>query len=161
MSQQKDYFADIYNKLNTWLEDVKTQQKPHIEEFIKQAKLYASAAEAMSEEKLQQFTDNLRYDLHDFYQQNRSQAKHSVYLALLNETLWDNLAKLTDKSQVEWSELVDDFNHDGHYQSGDTIGFGVIECQKCSEKLTIMHPSVIGECIKCGSNNFTRLPLKP
>lgn len=161
MSQQKDYFADIYHKLNSWLEEVKTEQTPRIEEFIKQAKLYAGAAEAMSEEKLQQFAENLRYDLHDFYQQNRSQAKHSVYLALLNEAVWDNLAKLTDKSQVEWSELVDDFKHDGHYQSGDIIGFGEIECQECHEKLTIMHPSVISECIKCGSDNFTRLPLKP
>ncbi|PKI16825.1 zinc ribbon-containing protein [Colwellia sp. 12G3] len=161
MSQQNDYFADIYRKLNDWLVEVKVEQKPHIDEFIKQAKLYASAAETMSEEKLQQFIDNLKYDLHDFYQLNRTQAENSVYLGLLNETLWDNLAKLTDKSQVEWAELVDDFNHDGLYKSGDFIGFGELQCEQCDEITTIVHFSQIGECVHCGSTDFIRLPLNP
>jgi len=161
MSHQNDYFAEIYKKLNGWLVEVKAEQKPHIEEFIKQAKLYAGAAEAMSEEKLQQFIDNLKYDLHDFYQLNRKQAQHSVYLGLLNETLWDTLAKLTDKSQVEWAELVDDFNHDGQYKSGDYIGFGELQCEQCDETITIMHFSEIADCAHCGSTEFIRLPLKP
>jgi len=161
MSQQNDYFADIYQKLNAWLIDVKVKQKPHIDEFITQAKLYASAAETMSEEKLQQFIDNLKYDLHDFYQLNRTQAEHSVYLGLLNEALWDNLGKLTDKSQVEWAELVEDFNHDGLYKSGDFIGFGVLQCEQCDEKTTIMHLSEIGDCTNCGSTEFVRMPLNP
>jgi zinc ribbon family protein len=161
MSHQNDYFADIYRKLNDWLVEVKVEQKPHIDEFTKQAKLYAGAAETMSEEKLQQFTDNLKYDLRDFYQLNRAQAKDSVYLGLLNETLWDNLAKLTDKSQVEWAELVDDFEHDGVYKSGDFIGFGELQCEQCDEKMTIIHFSQIGECVHCGSKDFVRLPLNP
>lgn len=161
MSHQNDYFADIYRKLNDWLVEVKVEQKPHIDEFIKQAKLYAGAAETMSEEKLQQFIDNLKYDLRDFYQLNRAQAKDSVYLGLLNETLWDNLAKLTDKSQVEWAELVDDFEHDGVYKSGDFIGFGELQCEQCDEKMTIIHFSQIGECVHCGSKDFVRLPLNP
>lgn len=161
MTQQNDYFAEIYRKLNNWLVEVKAEQKPHIDEFIKQAKLYADAAETMSEEKLQQFTDNLKYDLHDFYQLNRQQAENSVYLGLLNETLWDNLAKLTDKSQVEWAELVDDFEHDGVYKSGDFIGFGELQCEQCDEITTIMHFSEIGDCANCGAKDFIRLPLNP
>ena len=161
MSYSNDYFADIYQKLNGWLSEIKEEQKPHINEFIKQAKLYANAAETMSEEKLHQFTENLKYDLHDFYQLNREQAKHSVYLGLLNEALWDQLAKLTDKSQVEWAELVDDFNHDGLYQTGDFIGFGELQCEECDETLTIIHFSEVGECAHCGSSSFVRLPLKP
>ena len=161
MSHQNDYFADIYRKLNDWLVEVKVEQKPHIDEFIKQAKLYAGAAETMSEEKLQQFIDNLKYDLRDFYQLNRAQAKDSVYLGLLNETLWDNLAKLTDKSQVEWAELVDDFEHDGVYKSGDFIGFGELQCEQCDEIITVMHASKVTECLQCGASQFFRLPLKP
>jgi len=161
MSQQNDYFADIYQKLNGWLKDVRSEQKPHIEEFIKQAKRYASAAETMSEEKLHQFIENLKYDLRDFYQLNQSQAKDSVYLGLLNEALWDNLAKLTDKSQVEWAELVEDFEHDGLYKSGDFIGFGELQCDQCDETITIMHFSEISDCVHCGSSEFIRLPLNP
>lgn len=161
MSHQNDYFDDIYQKLNNWLIEIKAEQKPHMEAFLKQAKLYADAAETMSEEKLQQFIDNLKYDLYDFYQLNRAQAKHSVYLGLLNEALWDNLAKLTDKSQVEWAELVDDFSHDGQYKSGDFIGFGKLQCEQCDETITIMHFSEISNCVHCGSADFTRLPLNP
>lgn len=161
MPHSNDYFADIYQKLNTWLVEVKEEQKPHIDEFIKQAKLYANAAETMSEEKLHQFTENLKYDLHEFYQLNRAQVKSSVYLGLLNETLWDQLAKLTDKSQVEWAELVDDFNHDGLYQTGDYIGFGELQCEQCDETVTIMHSTKISDCVHCGSSSFVRLPLKP
>ena len=161
MSYPNDYFADIYQKLNGWLSEVKDTQKPHVDEFVKQAKLYANAAETMSEEKLHQFTENLKYDLHDFYQLNRSQAKSSVYLGLLNEALWEQLAKLTDKSQVEWAELVDDFSHDGLYQSGDFIGFGELQCEQCDEKTTIMHFSEISDCVHCGASSFIRLPLKP
>ncbi len=161
MSNKNDYFADVYQKLNAWLNEVKVEQKPRIEQFLKQAMLYGRAAEEMSEEKLQQFMANLKYDLHDFYQQNQAQAKHSVYLGLLNETLWDNLAKLTDKSQVEWAELIEDFEHDGNYVAGDMIGFGQLQCDTCDETLTIMHLSEVAPCAKCGGESYTRLPLNP
>jgi predicted DNA-binding protein len=161
MSQQKDYFAEVYQKLNAWLKEVQQTQITYIEEFIQQAKDYALAAEQMSEEKVQQFIDNFKYDLHDFYTLNKSQAKDSVYLGLLNEALWDNLAKLTDKSQVEWAELVDDFQHDGIYISGDFIGFGELQCDECDETIAILHFSKVAQCAKCGSNHFIRLPLKP
>ena len=161
MMQQNDYFADIYHKLNTWLNEVKLQRTPHIIEFVKQAKLYANAVESMSAEKLQQFTENLKYDLYDFYKQNSAEVKHSIYLGLLNEALWDNLAKLTDKSQVEWAELVDDFDHDGCYKSGDIIGFGKLECQKCHQIIHITHCIELSDCDKCGGDNFIRKPLSP
>ena len=123
MSNKKGYLMEVYQELNNWLDEMKSIQKPKITQLVKQAKLYIEAAENMSQEKVNQFTDNLKYDLHDFYQQNQSQAQHSIYLGLLNETLWSNLAQLTDKSQVEWAELMDDFEHDGIYKTDDIIGF--------------------------------------
>jgi hypothetical protein len=161
MTNKKEYLIDIYQDLSNWLEEMKEIQKPKIDEMIKQAKLYANAVESMSEEKVNQFTDNLKHDLHDFYQQNQSQVKHSTYLGLLNETLWSNLAQLTDKSQVEWAELVEDFEHDGQYKAGDIIGFGELVCQQCDEKVHILHVSEVVECANCGGENFIRLPLDP
>jgi len=161
MTKKKEYLMDVYQNLSNWLDEMKEIQKPRANELVKQAKLYAKAAEDMTEEKLHQFTDNLRYDLHDFYQQNQAEIKHSTYLGLLNETLWANLAQLTDKSQVEWAELVDDFEHDGLYNVGDIIGFGELVCQQCDEKIHIMHASEVQACVKCGGGSFTRLPLDP
>ncbi|WP_159821289.1 zinc ribbon-containing protein [Colwellia sp. 20A7] len=161
MANQKDYLTEIYQDLSNWLDEMTELQKPKIIELVKQAKLYAKAAEDMSEEKVNQFTENLKYDLHDFYLQNQSEAKNSTYLGLLNETLWSTLAQLTDKSQVEWAELMDDFEHEGLYKVGDVIGFGELVCQQCDDKQHIVHFSKVTECVKCGGNSFTRLPLAP
>ncbi len=161
MTNKKEYLIDIYQDISNWLDEMKELQKPKIIELVTRAKSYAKAAENMSEEKVNQFTDNLKYDLHDFYQQNQSQVKHSTYLGLLNETFWSSLAQLTDKSQVEWAELVEDFEHDGIYKAGDIIGFGELVCQQCDEKIHIMHVSEVAVCAKCGGDSFTRLPLDP
>jgi hypothetical protein len=161
MANQKDYLMEIYQDLSNWLDEMTEIQKPKIVELLKQAKLYAKAAEDMSEEKVNQFTENLKYDLHDFYQQNQSEAQHSTYLGLLNETLWSTLAQLTDKSQVEWAELVEDFEHDGIYKAGDMIGFGELVCLNCDESKHIVHFSEVTECVKCGGSTFTRVPLAP
>jgi hypothetical protein len=75
--------------------------------------------------------------------------------------MWASLANLTDKSQVEWAELVDDFDHDGIYKVGDVIGFGELVCEQCDEKIHIMHASEVAPCAKCGGNTFTRMPLDP
>ena len=161
MTNKKEYLMEVYQDLSNWLDEMKTIQKPKITELVKRAKMYVNAAENMSEEKVNQFADNLKHDLHDFYQQNQSQAKHSIYLGLLNETLWSNLAQLTDKSQVEWAELVEDFEHDGIYKTGDIIGFGELVCQDCDEKIHIMHVSEVAPCAECGGESFIRLPLDP
>ncbi|NQY88277.1 MAG: zinc ribbon-containing protein [Colwellia sp.] len=161
MTARKEYLMETYQKLSDWLDEIKEIQKPRVNELIKQAKLYAKTAEGMTEEKLNQFLNNLKYDLYDFYQQNQAEIKHSTYLGLLNETLWRNLAQLTDKSQVEWAELLEDFEHDGIYHVGDIIGFGELVCQQCDEKLHIVHVSEVSTCIKCGGDSFTRLPLDP
>jgi hypothetical protein len=161
MTNKTEYLVEIYQDLSRWLDEMKTLQKPRAIVLVKQAKLYAKAAGDMSEEKLNQFTNNLKHDLHDFYQQNQSEAKHSIYLGLLNESLWANLAQLTDKSQVEWAELIEDFEHDGIYHEGDIIGFGELMCEECDEKVHILHVSEVAECAKCGGSSFLRLPLDP
>jgi hypothetical protein len=161
MLNKNDYFAEVYHQLNNWLNEVKHEQKPRITELLRQTKQYAIAAENMSEEKIQQFVENMKYDLRDFYILNKTQAEHSVYLGLLNETLWDTLAKLTDKSQVEWAEITEDFTHDGIYQSGDFIGFGELACEDCDNLFTVSHYIEIIPCTNCGHTRFTRTPLQP
>jgi len=161
MTKKKEYLMDVYQNLSDWLDEMKEIQKPRVDELLKQAKLYAKTAEGMTEEKLTQFVDNLKYDLHEFYQQNQTEIKHSIYLDLLNEKMWASLAHLTDKSQVEWAELVDDFEHEGTYHVGDVIGFGELVCQQCDEKVHIVHACEVVACVKCGGDSFTRLPLDP
>ncbi len=150
----------IYDKLELWLSDVTSHELTNVIEVVEQTKKYALAAEALSEEKVSQFIQNFRYDLKEFYQLNQKQAQHSLYLGLINETFWQNLAKVTDQSQVEWAELCDDFEHQGDYRCGDIIGFGELKCNNCQQTMAISHLTTVSECLHCGGSEFTRLAYK-
>ena len=161
MAQEKSVISNLYNNMADWLEDVREHEVTQIVEFVEQFKTYAKAAESIPEEKVKQFVDNFEHDLKDFYQQNQQEAQHSSYLGLLNEAFWSKLAQMTDKSQVEWAELMEDLEHQGKYQTGDHIGFGLLECRKCHHKMEVSHYSEVIDCTECGHNEFYRLPLQP
>lgn len=162
MNEEKAFSTErIYQQLTTWLEDIKQHEMTQLVELVEQAKEYAKAAEALPEEKVNQFVDNLKRDLAEFYHQFENDSKHSVYLGLLNESWWSTLAQMTDKSQVEWGELTDDFAHKGLYRTGDHIGFGELCCTQCQGTVTITHNSEVVDCIHCGASEFTRHGLTP
>ena len=71
------------------------------------------------------------------------------------------MAQITDKSQVEWSELMDDFQHQDGYHVGDYVGFGQLQCQACQHCITYSHANVVTDCIACGGKDFHRLSLTP
>jgi hypothetical protein len=161
MESKNSIFQDLCQALITWAEDVNQHEINDIVDKVEQSKLYLQAAERLPEDKVKQFIDNLRFDIKEIIAQNKAQAKHSLYLGLLNESFWKNMQTITDKSQVEWSELDDDLKHHGEYQTGDFIGFGLLECQKCHEKSTYSHASDVAECFSCGYSSFIRLPFSP
>lgn len=161
MTKENSVISNLYNNMADWLEDVKQHEVTQVVEFVEQFKSYAKAAESIPEEKVKQFVENFEQDLKAFYQQNQQEAQHSTYLGLLNETFWSKLAQMTDKSQVEWAELLEDFEHQGKYQTGDHIGFGVLECCNCKHQMEVSHYSEVIDCVECGGKDFYRLPLQP
>lgn len=161
MTNKNNELNNIYQTLTRWLEDIKAHEITSMVDFVEQAKKYLTAAEALPEEKVGQFIDNLKYDLTEFYQQSKIEAQHSTYLGLLEENFWRELAKITDKSQVEWSELQGDFKHQGDYQQGDFIGFGVLVCKKCHQQMEYFHPSEVIACPNCSAIHFERYALSP
>lgn len=161
MKEQQSRFQAVYQKLQVWLEDTNQHEMRSVIELITQAKNMLIAAEQIPEQQVKQFIDNLKYDLNEFYQQYQSDIKHSIYLELLHENVWASLAKITDQSQVEWTELVDDFQHQGEYHVGDYVGFGQLICQQCQHSITYTHANVITDCIECGGQDFQRISLTP
>ena len=161
MKKKQSRIVEIQNKLHTWLKDTNKHEVRSVIELVQQGKALLTAAEKIPEQQVKQFIDNLKYDLDDFYQQYQADIKHSLYLELLNENLWASLAQITDKSQVEWSELMDDFQHNGEYHAGDYVGFGELECQTCQHKVIYSHANVVAECLTCGGKDFHRLSLTP
>jgi len=161
MTNKNTELDNIYKKFSQWIDDIKVHEITSMVDFIEQTKKYLIAAEALPEEKVGQFINNLKYDLAEFYQQSKTQAQHSIYLGLLEENFWSELAKITDKSQVEWFELQDDFNHHGDYQQGDFIGFGVLVCKMCQQQVEYFHPSEVMGCPNCQATHFERYALSP
>ena len=153
--------SGFYNAMTEWLIEVKKHQLMQMIEFVEQAKLVCTAAEAIPEQKVKQFIDKFSYDLHEFCLLSQQQASHSVYLGLLNESFWRLLVNITDKAQVEWIELAQDFHHHGDYQQGDLIGFGILLCKKCKSSQLISHLSTVDQCIHCGHGHFYRQSLNP
>lgn len=161
MANNKDWFEQVNHHFKTWLESVKQSELLDVNEFLRQTKENLLKAEQASEAMVEQLMVNLQHDFSEFYQQTKTEAKHSVYLALIKERCWQELAELTDKSQVEWAELADDIQHHGEYQQGDVIGFGILQCQKCKQQLHITHLSEVAECAECGHDKFIRILLEP
>jgi DNA-binding ferritin-like protein (Dps family) len=161
MANKNNVIVELYQKISQWIEDTKDNELTNIVDVVEQAKAYLIAAEAIPEREVKQFIDSFIYDLNEFYRQNQRQANNSLYLSLMNERFWQLLASMTDKSQVEWSELIEDFEHHGIYRVGDYIGFGELECQKCHQNLSITHLSMVSSCIECHGQKFIRHPMKP
>lgn len=161
LAEKKYWFSDINKKLTHWLDAVQHNELLDISAFIEQVKVAATEVENVSEEKLTQFCENLKQDLVEFYQQTNSEAKHSVYLAVLSEVWWQTLANMSDKAQIEWAELSDDLKNNGEYKTGDVIGFGLLACQQCQEVTHITHYSMVENCLYCGNDTFNRLLLEP
>ena len=151
----------VSEQLSDWLQDAKDNEVTKMVEVVEQAKKYAQAAEDLPETRITQFIDNLRHDFNEFYSQFKRDRDHSIYLGLLNESLWSTLAEMTDKSQVEWAELQEDFAHDGIYHAGDYIGFGELVCLNCENKQTITHFSEVVACNQCGHEQFRRQAFAP
>ena len=161
MGNKPQEISHFYQNITNWIKDTKAHEITKMVVLVERAKAYLVAAESIPEENIKQFIDSFVYDLREFYQQNQAQAQSSLYLGLMNENLWQLLASMTDKSQVEWSELMDDFQHDGIYYLGDYIGFGELECQSCHQSLTITHLSKVSACIHCDGTQFIRHALNP
>jgi len=151
----------LYDQLVAWIDDIKKHELTDIVALVEKAKATVIAAESLPEDKVKQFINNFRCDLREFYQQYQADVKHSLYLGLLNERFWSTLANVTDKSQVEWAELNDDFVHQSLYHKGDFIGFGELECQQCRQTMLLSHFTQISECFECGGEVFIRKGLTP
>ena len=161
MTAESNYFSNVYEQLHHWLDDVNNHEITSLIELVEQAKKYAIAAESLPQERVTQFISNLKCDLLEFGQQFEHEANKSLYLRLLKESWWQRVADISDKTQIEWAELPDDFSHAGVYHTGDFIGFGRLKCCHCHETITIFHFSEVICCSKCGHNAFNRLPLAP
>ncbi|RXY52489.1 hypothetical protein DD582_32630, partial [Klebsiella pneumoniae] len=76
------------------------------------------------------------------------------------ESLWQELADITDKTQLEWREVFQDLNHPGVYHSGEVVGLGNLVFAKCPFHLPVNSPDVQQRCPKCGHDHLQFRPFE-
>lgn len=106
----------------------------------------------------------VRRDLHEFalsYQESSDALGDSVFMRVIRESVWQELADITDKSQLEWREIFQDLHHHGVYQSGEVVGLGNLVCEKCGFTRAIYTPESLTLCPACGHDHFQRQPFEP
>ncbi|TLU67708.1 hypothetical protein FE810_01805 [Thalassotalea litorea] len=161
MSEKHPKYQSFYKRMSKWLTELREDEEKSFKTLVEKGEEYLQAAEDLSVNEYQLSLQGFKNDLQQFYQEYKQQAEQSLYLKNIREGIWFQLAQLTDKSQVEWSELEEDFEHKGIYHSGELIGFGQLRCIQCEHKVDIVHPSKIIPCVQCNGEEFERLPLSP
>ncbi len=106
----------------------------------------------------------VKRDLEEFarsYEESHEDESDSVFMRVIKESLWQELADITDKTQLEWREVFQDLNHHGVYHSGEVVGLGNLRLREVPLSPGGIHPDVLPRCPKCGHDQFQRWPFEP
>ncbi|GAB6264405.1 zinc ribbon-containing protein [Photobacterium sp. CCB-ST2H9] len=149
------------------LEDITETLKHSPEElkhWIDTSEKYREAASDMTKDELALIREYFKRDLKEFgqnVQESPEPFSESPFYKLVSETIWSGLAEVTDKTQLEWVEVMDDLKHRGVYKAGEVVGLGNLVCEKCGHHEQYTHVRIIEPCVQCGGTQFTRQPLAP
>ncbi|AIX50559.1 hypothetical protein C1Y41_01260 [Pantoea sp. ICBG 1758] len=145
-----------------------TQRLEHgerdIDALVAEARQDLLTDESLSSSEVDEVMRAVRRDLYEFsrsYPEAESALEDSVFLRVIRESLWKELADITDKSQLEWREVFKDLHHHGVYQSGEVVGLGNLVCENCGFTRAIYTPESLTRCPECNHDQFQRQPFEP
>lgn len=156
--------AQYYRELVTTLTERLRNGERDIDALVEQARERVSQTGELTRTEIDELTRAVRRDLEEFaisYGESQDELKDSVFLRVIKESIWQELADITDKTQLEWREVFQDLNHHGVYHSGEVVGLGNLVCEKCHFHLAVYSPDVLPLCPKCGHDQFQRKAFEP
>ena len=156
--------AQFYRELVASLTERLRNGERDIDALVEQARLRVSQTGELTRIEIDELTRAVRRDLEEFarsYEESQDEVTDSVFMRVIKESLWQELADITDKTQLEWREVFKDLNHHGVYHSGEVVGLGNLVCEKCHFHLAVYTPDVLPLCPKCGHDQFQRRPFEP
>ena len=160
MTKQQKHYEAVLEKVTEALK----HSPAYIKSDLKTTELYGKAASDMTKDELSLVEAYVKSDLKTFTEEVKSSSQpfsESPFYKLVSESIWKNLAEITDKTQLEWIEVMEDIQHKGVYQAGELVGLGNLVCEQCGHTQMITHVTRIEPCVKCGCKQFSRLPLNP
>ncbi|MBD8450981.1 zinc ribbon-containing protein [Serratia rubidaea] len=156
--------AQYYRELLASLTERLKNGERDIDQLVASAEKRLDEAGELTRDEVAQLKQAVRRDLEEFarsYQESREEFSDSVFVRVIKESLWQELADITDKTQLEWREVFKDVSHHGVYHSGEVVGLGNLVCEKCHHHLAFYTPEVLPCCPKCGHDQFQRRPFEP
>ena len=156
MADKNKAYQGVFDHMYEWLKSAAKEDVKYLNSWVDKVNDYINAAEDVSINNYGLSVESFKHDLLGFYRHYQADTENSLYLDTLGEGMWQHLANMTDQTQIEWQELLDDIEHDGVYKTGDVIGFGRIICNGCGRKVDITHASTVIQCPKCGANEYSR-----
>lgn len=151
--------AQYYRELVASLSERLRNGERDIDALVEQARQRVMQTGELTRTEVDELTRAVRRDLEEFAMSYEESQEDSVFLRVIKESLWQELADITDKTQLEWREVFQDLNHHGVYHSGEVVGLGNLVCEKCHYHLAVYTPDVLPLCPKCGHDQFQRRPL--
>jgi len=135
-----------------------------VDALVDEAESQLAAKQTLTPAEVNAVMSAVRRDLQEFalsYQESSTGVEDSVFFRVIRESIWKELADITDKSQLEWREVFQDLRHHGVYQSGEVVGLGNLVCEKCGFTRAIYTPESLTRCPECGHDQFQRQPFEP
>lgn len=156
--------AQYYRELVVSLSERLRNGERDIDLLVEQARQRVLQAGELTRTEADELIRAVRRDLEEFamsYEESLEEESDSVFMRVIKESLWQELADITDKTQLEWREVFQDLSHHGVYHSGEVVGLGNLVCEKCHFHLAVYTPDVLPLCPKCGHDQFQRRPFEP
>lgn len=160
MSKLQNAYETFILRLKQEIHDTETVQSQRLDELIEQTQAYLEAAGELTQDEWALIAQYVREDLQQFEQAPGGYADSAFYQSL-KESIWGWLLDLSDRSQLQWVEMLADIRHKGHYQVGDRVGLGIVVCERCGYRRVVLHPEKLSSCIQCEGTHFRREPLTP
>ena len=156
--------AQYYRELVASLSERLRNGERDIDALVEQARERVIKTGELTRTEVDELTRAVRRDLEEFamsYEESLKEESDSVFMRVIKESLWQELADITDKTQLEWREVFKDVSHHGVYHSGEVVGLGNLVCEQCHHHMAFYTPEVLPLCPKCGHDQFQRRPFEP
>lgn len=76
-------------------------------------------------------------------------------IALIESKLWFNFSEAADQTSLELLKLREQASLQ-KYHTGESVGIGTLQCDKCNALLHFHKPGRIPPCAQCHATNFHR-----
>ncbi|BES84078.1 hypothetical protein PEC302107_25210 [Pectobacterium araliae] len=152
----RELMASVTARLNNGERD--------LDSLVLSARKTLQESSGLTQKEIEQVIQAVQRDLEEFarsYNESQDEFTDSVFMRVIKESLWQELADITDKTQLEWCEIFKDVNHHGVYHSGEVVGLGNLVCENCHHHIAFYTPEVLPLCPKCSHDLFHRQPFQP